>query len=88
VIIRRSTGFRKAFKKRIKNDSKLVKKTTERIQLFLDNPQNPVLKDHQLIGKLKNNRSFWVTGDVRIVYFQISKDEVLFIDIGSHNQVY
>lgn len=29
-----------------------------------------------------------VTRDLRVVYRPISKDQVLFLDIGSHSQVY
>ncbi len=33
-------------------------------------------------------RAFSVTGDIRIVYFEINDESVLFLDIGTHNQVY
>lgn len=88
MIIKRNKYFKKVFKARVKNNPKLVKKTKERVALFIKNPKNPVLKDHQLTGSQKENRAFWITGDVRIVYYPISKNEVLFLDIGTHNQVY
>lgn len=88
MIIQKNKNFKKAFKNRIKDNSKLVKKAKERVSLFVENPKNPILKDHQLTGDKKEFRAFWITGDIRIIYFPISKDKVLFIDIGSHNQVY
>lgn len=88
MIIRKHPSFNKSFKKRVKSNSKLVGKTEERIKLFLENTDNPVLKDHKLTGDRKNHRAFWITGDVRIIYYPVSKNEVIFIDIGSHNQVY
>lgn len=88
MIIQKSKNFQKAFKARIKNNSKLVKKAKERAALFVENPSNPILKDHQLTGAMKDHRAFWITGDIRIIYFPVSKNEVLFIDIGTHNQVY
>ena len=60
----------------------------DRIKLFVENQNNPIIKDHQLTGAKKDYRSFWITGDIRIIYYQISKNEVLFVDIGTHNQVY
>jgi len=80
--------FYKSYKSRIIRNKKLLQKTEDRIRLFKLNSNNPILKDHQLTGGMKDRRAFWITGDIRIVYFPISKDEVLFIDIGSHNQVY
>lgn len=86
--IRYHPDFKKAFKKRIKNDRKLTQKVEERIDIFIKNPNSPIIKDHKLVGGKKDHRSFWITGDIRIIYFPISKDKVLFIDIGTHNQVY
>ncbi len=80
--------FRKSYKKRIKNNSKLVVKTKDRIEIFRKNSSDPILKNHVLKGSKNNIRSFSITGDFRIIYKQISKDHVLFLDIGTHNQVY
>ncbi|MDO8609629.1 MAG: type II toxin-antitoxin system mRNA interferase toxin, RelE/StbE family [bacterium] len=49
--------------------------------------QNPLLKDHKLIGSLNGLRAFSITGDVRVVY-RIEGDILELYDIGSHNQVY
>jgi len=88
VITEFHSKFRKHYKFRIVKNKKLLAKTEERIKLFKNNPQNSILKDHQPTGGKKEFRSFWITGDIRIVYFPISKNEVLFVDIGTHNQVY
>lgn len=80
--------FEKSFQSRIASNKKLVRRTEERINLFIINPQNPLLRDHQLTGVKRGLRSFSISGDIRIVYMQVAKDEVMFFDIGSHNQVY
>lgn len=80
--------FKKFYKKRIAFDKKLVKRTVARIKLFESNPQDPALKDHKLTGKFSHLRAFWITGDIRIIYQPISTKRILFLDIGSHNQVY
>lgn len=80
--------FEKSFKKRIAGNPKLVSKVAERFKLFEQNSSNPLLKDHSLKGSKRNFRSFSVTGDIRIVYMSISKDSVILLDIGTHNQVY
>lgn len=80
--------FKKSYKKRIANNAKLVKRVAERIELFQKDPTNPLLKDHVLTGEKSHLRAFWVTGDIRIVYFPVSSEGSLLLDIGSHNQVY
>jgi len=79
--------FRKHFKVRISRNKALVKRFELRFNLFLENPKSPVLKDHQLTGRLKDFRAFWVAGDVRVVYW-LEGDTLYLYDIGSHNQVY
>jgi len=75
IVLHRN--FIKSFDKRIKRDKKLSKQVEERTNLFKINPQNPKLKDHRLVGKMIDLRSFSINGDM-----------VIFLDIGSHNQVY
>jgi addiction module RelE/StbE family toxin len=60
----------------------------DKIKLFVLNPKHPLLKDHKLKGEKKGLRAFHVIGDIRIVYKQITADTVLFLDVGTHNQVY
>ena len=81
-------AFKKYYKKRISNNPKLVAKTASRLKLFRENPANPILNDHPLKGSKNNFRSFSVTGDIRIVYMRVSKNHVILLDIGTHNQVY
>lgn len=80
-------NFRRAYKKRILRNQKLVEKVKERIKLFQANPKNPVIKDHRLMGSKFKYRSFSITGDIRIIYEQ-QDDKIVFHDIGTHNQVY
>lgn len=80
--------FKKVYKTRIAFNKELIQQTIERITLFKNNPKNPLLKDHGLSGAKKDLRAFSITGDIRIVYLPVSEDEVIFLDIGSHNQVY
>lgn len=81
-------SFKKAYKNRIAQRKNLVLKTKRRVTLFKEDSRNPVLKDHALSGAKRKLRAFSVTGDVRIVYLPVSNDEIVFVDIGSHNQVY
>lgn len=80
--------FLKNYHKRIASSSKLKRLVKKKISLFLKNPFDVVLKNHSLKGKKKGLRSFSVSPDLRIIYQEISKTTIVFLDIGSHNQVY
>lgn len=88
MIIELHPQFEKAYKKRVATSAKLVKKTAQRLALFQLDRAHPLLKDHALTGDKSALRAFWIIGDVRIVYQPITDNHVLFLDVGSHNQVY
>ena len=88
MIIDLHPSYKKSFKKRIAKNPKLVSQVGERVKLFQQNPNDPILHNHQLIGVKKDLSSFSITGNIRIIYILISKDKAIFLDIGSHNQVY
>jgi addiction module RelE/StbE family toxin len=83
--------FHKKFAKEIQKLSKKEqKKFKERYILFSQNRLDPILKDHQLKGDLLGKRSFSITGDIRVIYAFLDSDktQVMFLRIGTHNQVY
>lgn len=80
--------FKKSYKKRIAVNKKLALQVEERVNLFILDSHNPSLKDHGLSGAKRELRAFSITGDIRLVYQKITEDEVIVLDIGSHNQVY
>ncbi|MEK7168540.1 MAG: type II toxin-antitoxin system mRNA interferase toxin, RelE/StbE family [Patescibacteria group bacterium] len=79
--------FLKNYKKRVAPYPKLELQFKKQLNKLITNPNNPTLRDHKLIGKRKNFRSFSVTGDIRVVYI-IVENNIWLYDIGSHNQVY
>ncbi|MBL7159240.1 type II toxin-antitoxin system mRNA interferase toxin, RelE/StbE family [Candidatus Microgenomates bacterium] len=79
--------FQKNYQKRILPYTNLNQQFKSRFKLFLKNPSHPFLKDHKLAGKLKEYRTFSISGDIRLVYKRLN-DSLLLYDIGAHNQVY
>lgn len=79
--------FLKHYRKRIQPHKKLKKKYLERYDMFCHDRGNPILGDHGLQGSMNGARAFKVTGDYRVVY-QEFENHYLFLDIGTHNQVY
>jgi addiction module RelE/StbE family toxin len=82
------SSFERSLKKVLKRKPQLEPVIEERVQAFLDDPFDPSLRTHKLHGELKDLCSFTVASDLRIIfYFNESRDAV-FVDIGSHNDVY
>ena len=79
--------FEKHYAKRILRDPKLSKLYDERYSLFVAGQLGYPLDDHALGGTLKGKRAFSITGDIRVVY-QVTAEAIIFLDVGSHNQVY
>ncbi len=55
--------------------------------MFIEGKRGIPLNDHPLAGDMQGRRAFSITGDIRAVYIEL-EDKIIFIDIGSHNQVY
>ena len=81
-------GFKRSYKKRVRNNSRLKKKFWEKMSTFLENPFFPLLRTHKLSGKLAGQWAFSVDDDCRIVFEFVGEDQVLLIDVGSHDEVY
>ncbi len=82
-------SFKRSYKKRVGNNTQLKKKFWNALELFSDNPFDSRLKTHKLTGKLDGLWALSVDYDCRIVFkFLKTPDEVLLIDIGSHDEVY
>lgn len=85
MIISYSRIFKKMFKKL---PVRLQDHFEERLSLFAGNPYHPLLHNHSLSGSWLGCRSINITGDLRVVYEEISKDKIEFVAIGSHSELY
>ncbi len=84
-----SESFKKAFSKRIKY-SEIEPEFWIRLELFVNDPFDEKLKTHKLSGKLKDMWSFSIGYNLRVVFY-FTKDKpkkTVFVDIGSHDEVY
>jgi addiction module RelE/StbE family toxin len=87
VQIKYLKDFQKHYQKRVAPHANLVEQFRFRLQLLIDDPTHPLLRDHKLIGQKRSYRAFSLTGDFRVVY-QIENDVLYLYDVGTHNQVY
>ncbi len=82
MLIRTSPVFDKHYRKL---SIKLKDKAKEREKIFRANPFHPLLRTHKLSGKEKEHWAFWITHSYRIKFIFLSDEEVLFLDIGTHD---
>jgi len=81
--------FSKNFKKSFKKKDKFIKeKTRERIRLLREDPSNALLNNHKLTGEYKECNSINITGNFRLIFKYINKDYILFLEIGTHPELY
>lgn len=84
-----SKKFEKSFKKRIENS------TSESdfwisLDIFLKDPFSEKLRTHKLSGRLNELWSFSINYKIRVLFYLTSTNpyDVIFIDIGNHDEVY
>ncbi|OHA89575.1 MAG: hypothetical protein A3C70_02350 [Candidatus Zambryskibacteria bacterium RIFCSPHIGHO2_02_FULL_43_14] len=82
------TTTRKFDKKFRKQSIQIKTAFKNRVEIFLKNSDDPILKIHRLSGKLRDLWSFNVTGDVRVVFDRSRREIAIFVDIGTHSELY
>ena len=83
-----SSSFQRAFRRRIKGNAAFEARFWERLEIFQDNPFDQRLRTHKLSGRLKDLWSFTMGYDLRVVFSFLESDRALFVDIGTHEEVY
>ncbi len=83
-----SSSFKRAFKRKVAGNKEREDNFWSKIEVFKNNPFEPQLKSHKLSGKLKDYWSFSVKYDLRVIFYFAEEEKVVFIDIGTHKEVY
>lgn len=88
-----SSPFQRAFKRLLNKNPELEIKIAQKLELLVNDPFHPALKTHKLKGSLVGAWSFTIDYDCRIVFKFVTnkisgKEEILLINIGSHEEVY
>jgi addiction module RelE/StbE family toxin len=83
-----SSSFKRAFKKRIGRQKDLEEKFWQRVEIFRNDPFDLRLRTHKLSGDLREYWSFTVEYDIRVVFQFAAKNQAVFQDVGTHDEVY
>lgn len=82
-------GITPHFAKRAKRLSpKEIKLLDLKTEIFQADYQDARLKTHRLKGKLRECFSFSLTHSKRVKFILVSHNKALFVDVGSHDEVY
>lgn len=65
--------------------ARIIREAQTKEILFKEDIFNPRLKTHKLHGKDKDCWGFWIDYTYRIKFCFLEIDEVLFLDIGTHD---
>lgn len=82
------TLHRKFVKKYIKLSPKIKEGFRNRRDLLLKDSRHPQLNNHPLTGDRAGEWSINVTGDWRAIYIWKNSEEIVFIDIDTHSNLY
>ena len=79
----------KKFNKRFKKlDYKIREEFKRRREIFRTDPKHPLLNVHKLHGEFTGMLSMNIKGDYRAVFDVIGRNTVIFVDIGTHTELY
>lgn len=81
-IIKTVTYFDRCYKKL---PQKIKEKAKEREQIFREDVFDPRLRTHKLHGKNKDSWVFWIDHAYRIKFIFLAEEEILFLDVGTHD---
>ena len=83
--IRRTNRFKRLYKERIAMDGRLKRDFIESVAAFREDRTS--VDDHPLEDVMQGQRAFSINSEYRVVYIE-REDEYVFVDIGTHPQVY
>lgn len=81
--------FHRRFEKHFAKLPERIKDKFEvQLEIFYQDPFDSRLDNHELNGKYKGHRSVNVTGDFRAIYITKTEGVSIFVEIGSHSELY
>lgn len=85
MIFHFTATFKKQFKKLT---PKLQEQFEDRLQIFIDDPTSPTLRNHPLKGEYVGYWSINISGDFRAIYYKEGDEIIIFALIGTHSSLY
>lgn len=87
--IKSTEQYEKKVKRFLKRHPEMADKYQKNLKMLVANPFHPSLRLHKLEGRLSDYHSVSINLSYRIVlYFLITENEIIPVDIGDHYTVY
>jgi len=87
--IKSTEQYEKKVKRFLKRHPEMADKYQKTLKMLVTNPFHPSLRLHKLEGRLSDYHSVSINLSYRIVlYFLITENEIIPVDIGDHYTVY
>ena len=82
----KSIEYSKRFLKSLKRlPGKIIKQAEEKEKIFKENCFDQRLRTHKVKGEKEEIWAFWINYSYRIKFIFLDGEEVLFLDIGTHD---
>lgn len=65
--------------------ARIIREAEKKERLFKSQPFHSLLRTHKLHGKDRGAWAFWIDYRYRIKFIFVSKNRVLFLDVGLHD---
>jgi mRNA-degrading endonuclease YafQ of YafQ-DinJ toxin-antitoxin module len=82
IDIELSSRYKKSFRRL---HPRIQRKAILKTKIFRENPFSPQLRTHPLSGKERECWAIWIDYHYRLKFIFLDDDEVLFLDIGTHD---
>ena len=83
-----STSFKRSYKRKIAGDPEREARFRSKLGSFMLDPYDKSLRTHKLSGKLKDYWSFSIEYDLRVIFYFEDPETAVFVDLGTHKEVY
>jgi len=82
-------SYNRRAKKFFRRHPELIRQYQKTLELLEIDPLHPSLRLHKLQGRLGDLSSISINMSYRILlYFEVQGDDIVLVDIGSHEQIY
>lgn len=83
-----SPSFKRSYKRKVAPGSEREARFRSKTGVFMNDPFDSALKTHKLSGKLKDYWSFSIEYDLRVIFYFEDAETAVFVDLGTHKEVY
>ncbi len=81
-------SFKRSYRRKIAGNQEREKRFKHKLGTFQQNPFEISLRTHKLSGRLSELWSFSIEYNLRVIFYFADKTKAVFVDIGTHDEIY